>query len=268
MQQLDAFAVAARQRIRGIFTDIDDTLTSDGKLTAAVYGAIERLRDAGFIVVPITGRPAGWCDHIARMWPVDAVVGENGAFYFRYDAAARRLIKRYLLSDAERAANRQRLEAVRRRILEAVRGTAPASDQPYRESDLAIDYREDVPPLARAEVDRILTLFAEAGATAKVSSIHVNGWFGNYDKLGMTRILLRECFGLDLDARRAEFAFIGDSPNDAPMFAFFPNAVGVANISDSADRMTALPAYVTRGRGGAGFVELAEALIAARHGGA
>jgi hypothetical protein len=198
------------------------------------------------------------------MWPVDAVVGENGAFYFRYDAAARKLIKRFLAPAEERAANRRRLEAVRDRILAAVPGAALASDQLYREADLAIDFREDVAELSSAEIDRIVALFGEAGATAKVSSIHVNGWFGSYDKLGMTRILLRECFAADLDAERDRFVFAGDSPNDAPMFAFFPNAVGVANVADFRDRLTALPAYVTRSRCGAGFVELADALIAAR----
>jgi len=264
MQPLATMPDATRRAIRGVLTDIDDTLTTDGKLTAAAYAALERLRGAGFLVVPITGRPAGWCDHIARMWPVDAVVGENGALYFRYDAKARRLVKRFLASDAERATNRRRLEAVRDRILAAVPGAALASDQLYREADLAIDFREDVPPLPRAAVDRIVALFAEAGATAKVSSIHVNGWFGSYDKLSMTRTMLRECFAIDLDAARDEFVFVGDSPNDEPMFRFFPQAVGVANIADFLDRLTHAPAYVTRGRSGSGFVELADALIAAR----
>jgi HAD superfamily hydrolase (TIGR01484 family) len=266
MQPLDSFPVAARRRIRGVFTDIDDTLTTDGRLTAAAYGALGRLRNAGLLVVPITGRPAGWCDHIARMWPVDAVVGENGAFYFRYDEKARKLKKCFLVGEEERAANRQQLAALRDQILAAVPGAAVASDQLYREADLAIDFREDVAPLPRAEVDRIVALFERAGATAKVSSIHVNGWFGSYDKLGMTRTLMRDCFGIDLDARREEFVFIGDSPNDAPMFAFFPHAVGVANVAEFRDRMAALPAYVTGGRSGAGFVELADALIAARSG--
>jgi HAD superfamily hydrolase (TIGR01484 family) len=264
MQPLDHFPVSARRRIRGVLADIDDTLTTDGKLTAAAYAALERLREAGFIVVPITGRPAGWCDHIARMWPVDAVVGENGAFYFRYDPTARKLLKRFLVPEAERAANRQRLAVLRERILAAIPGAALASDQLYREADLAIDFREDVTPLGHADVDRIVAMFTDAGATAKVSSIHVNGWFGRYDKRGMTRIMLRECFDIDLDSQRDAFVFVGDSPNDAPMFEFFPYAVGVANIIEFADRMSALPAYVTGGRCGTGFVELADSLIAAR----
>jgi HAD superfamily hydrolase (TIGR01484 family) len=264
MQPLDSFPVAARRRVRGVFTDIDDTLTTDGKLTAGAYGALERLRAAKFLVLPITGRPAGWCDHIARMWPVDGVVGENGAFYFRYDESARKLRKRYLLPEAERAANRHRLEAVRDQILARVPGTALASDQLYREADLAIDFCEDVPALPRGEVDRIAELFDQAGATAKISSIHVNGWFGAYDKLGMTKVMMKECFAVDLDTRRDEYVFVGDSPNDAPMFGYFPFAVGVANVADFADRLTAKPAFVTRGRSGAGFVELADLLIAAQ----
>lgn len=267
LQPLDRFPLAARRRVRGLLTDIDDTLTTEGKLTAAAYAALERLQAVGILTFAITGRPAGWCDHIARMWPVDGVVGENGAFYFRYDAGRRKLVKRYLLPEETRAANRRRLEVLRERILAAVPGAAVASDQLYRESDLAIDFCEDVAPLPRAEVDRIVALFEEAGATAKVSSIHVNGWFGTYDKLGMTRIMLREAFGIDLDASRDEFVFAGDSPNDSPMFAFFPHAVGVANVRDFADRLTATPAYVTEARAGAGFVEIAEALLAARRSG-
>jgi HAD superfamily hydrolase (TIGR01484 family) len=265
MQPLDEFALADRRRIRCVLTDIDDTLTSDGRLPASAYGALERLRAAGFLVVPITGRPAGWCDHIARMWPVDGVVGENGALYFRYDERAHKLVKRFLVPDAERAANRKRLEGVRDTILAAVPGAALASDQLYREADLAIDFCEDVAPLPREAVARIVALFEQAGATAKVSSIHVNGWFGDYDKLGMTRILMRECFGIDLDAARDSFVFAGDSPNDAPMFGFFPHAVGVANVREFEGLLAARPAYVTPSRGGQGFVELADALIAARH---
>ncbi len=264
MQPLDAFHVSARRRILGVFTDIDDTLTTDGRLTAEAFAALERLHEAGLIVVPITGRPAGWCDHIARMWPVDGVVGENGAFYFRYDRAGRKMIRRFLQSGSERAENRRRLESLRVRILEQVPGSAVAADQHYRESDLAIDYCEDVERLDAAKVKRIVELFEEAGAAAKVSSIHVNGWFGSYDKLAMTRIMMVECFDIDLDAERERFVFVGDSPNDAPMFAHFPNAVGVANIRDFESDLPAFPAYVTERPGGGGVAELAAALIEAR----
>ena len=248
--------------IRGVLTDIDDTLSTHGRLSAAAYAAMERLRAAGKLVIPITGRPAGWCDHIARMWPVDAVVGENGACYMHHDDTQNRLVKRYVASAPERAANRVKLAAIGEKILRDVPGTALASDQLYRESDLAIDFCEDVPPLPRAAVDRIVALMEAEGMTAKVSSIHVNGWFGDYDKLAMARTLLAEVFAVDLDAQRERFIFIGDSPNDAPMFAFFPNAVGVANVRAFLDRIAAAPAYITAGAAGAGFVEAADFLLA------
>lgn len=247
--------LADPHRIRGLLFDIDDTLTTEGRLTAEAYAAMERLRNAGKLVLPITGRPAGWCDHIARMWPVDAVVGENGAFYFWHDATARRLRKRYIDADEERARHRARFEAIAQRILRQVPGCALASDQAYRENDLAIDYCEDVAPLPLEAAERIARLMRDEGLNAKISSIHVNGWFGRYDKLATTRLLLEERFGQSLDAANAELAFLGDSPNDAPMFAFFQNSVGVANVARFAGRLAAPPKYVTHAAAGAGFAE-------------
>jgi HAD superfamily hydrolase (TIGR01484 family) len=247
-----------------VLADIDDTLTTHGRLPAIAYAALERLREAGFLVIPVTGRPAGWCDHIARMWPVDAVVGENGAFWFRYDTHERKLVKRYVVGAEERAQRDARLKGIGERILREVPGAAIASDQAYREADLAIDFREDVAPLARAAVAQIVSIMEGEGLTAKVSSIHVNGWFGGYDKLSTARLMMREEFAIDLDASRGEFVFAGDSPNDQPMFAYFPNAVGVANVREMADLIADLPAWVTPSPGGAGFAELAQALLDSR----
>jgi HAD superfamily hydrolase (TIGR01484 family) len=264
LKPLAEFPLAARKAVRGVLTDIDDTLTDEGHLPAVAYAALERLRDAGLMVIPVTGRPAGWCDHIARMWPVDAVVGENGAFWFRHDRRAGRLTKRYVMGEEERALRRARLGAIAERVMREVPGCAIASDQPYREADLAIDFREDVAPLPIADVQRIVKIMESEGLTAKASSIHVNGWFGGYDKLSTSRLMMREEFAIDLDAAREAFVFAGDSPNDQPMFGFFPNAVGVANVRDMEELMTQLPAWVTPSRGSHGFAELAEALLAAR----
>ncbi|HWM44302.1 MAG TPA: HAD-IIB family hydrolase [Burkholderiales bacterium] len=245
--------------VRAVLLDIDETLTTDGKLTALAYSALERLKRAGRRVVPVTGRPAGWCDHIARMWPVDAVVGENGAFYFFY--SGNRLHKRFHDTSDARREKRARLDAIAAQILAEVPGCALASDQPYRETDLAIDYCEDVPPLPLEEAQRIAGLMRKAGLTAKVSSIHVNGWFGEYDKLTTTRRLFAERFGLDLDGANREVVFAGDSPNDAPMFAFFQNSVGVANVRRFEEILSDPPKYVTRAASGAGFAELADHLL-------
>lgn len=255
---------AARASLRGVFFDIDDTLTTDGRLTAGAYAGMEMLHHAGLVLVPITGRPAGWCDHIARMWPIDAVVGENGAFYFRYDRSTRRMHRRFVDDEAIRVRHREQLQAIGAEIVSRVRGAAIAADQAYRETDLAVDYCEDVVRLEQSAVAAIVSIMVSHGLTAKVSSIHVNGWFGSYDKLTMTTTLMHEAHGIDLAESRKRYAFIGDSPNDAPMFAFFPHAIGVANITDFEGQLSTLPQYITTARAGAGFREAADAVIAAK----
>jgi HAD superfamily hydrolase (TIGR01484 family) len=250
LRQLDA------RPVRFALLDIDDTLTTGGKLGAQAYAALEALQRGGKRVIPVTGRPAGWCDHIARMWPVDAVIGENGAFYFWF--ADGKLGKRFIEDQATRARRRAELEKISETILRQVPGAAIASDQPYRETDLAIDYCEDVPPLSAESVERIAALMRQAGLTAKVSSIHVNGWFGSYDKLATARKLFAERFGLDLETVNREVVYAGDSPNDAPMFDFFDHSVGVANVRRFPDLG---PKYVTTAEAGAGFAELAAHLL-------
>ena len=261
MKPLSFFPQAEVRAIRGVFADIDDTITTEGQLTAEAYTAMERLRSLGLAVVPVTGRPAGWCDHIARMWPVDGVVGENGAFYFRYDREKRRMSRYYIDGEEKRTANRKRLAALGQQIVEQVPGAAISSDQLYRETDLAIDHCEDVAPLPISSVDHIVTLLDDAGATVKVASIHINAWFGSYDKLSMTKKFAADCLDVNLDDAEGYFSFIGDSPNDAEMFAFFSHAVGVANVRDFEDLLKIAPTYVTKNKSGAGFAELATFLI-------
>lgn len=264
MKPISELPLTKAKAVRVVLTDIDDTVTTEGLLTASAYEALESLQKAGFIVIPVTGRPAGWCDHIARMWPVDAIVGENGAFFFRYDRKLKKMQQRFWGSEAEFKANRARLDAIRDEVLASVPGTALASDQPYRIADLAIDFCEDVPPLPESEVDRIVAIFEKAGAQAKVSSIHVNGWFGDYNKLSMAKVLLEEVFGLDIVRDGEAVVYAGDSPNDEPMFAAFPLSVGVANVHEFVHRLKATPTYVTKGHSGEGFSELASVLLNAK----
>ena len=263
MQPLAKWTVDSRANIKGVFADIDDTLTTDGRIPSNVYLAMERLREQGLLMIPITGRPAGWCDMIARTWPVDGVVGENGAMAFYYDAPSRRMRRLYMGSADVRVENRQRLSAIRQDVLKSVRGVQVAADQPYRETDLAIDFSEDVSGIPESAIDETLEIFKKHGATAKVSSIHVNGWFGTYDKLTMTKRLMSDVFDVALDDDNSAWAYIGDSPNDAPMFRFFNNSVGVANLRDLEDRCSDLPAWITPSARSEGFIEMANAILAA-----
>ena len=162
MLPFSQFPGALKADIRFVLTDIDDTLTNNGRLPAVVFTAMESLKKAGIRIVPITGRPAGWCDHIARMWPIDGVVGENGAFYFSYDEDRKKMLRRYWKSEKDRKSDRKKLDNIKRKILKIVPGCAVASDQAYREADLAVDYCEDVPPLSMEEADKIVKCFVES----------------------------------------------------------------------------------------------------------
>jgi hypothetical protein len=261
MQPFSRFPIPIKKNIRFILTDIDDTLTNKGRLPADVFVAMERLKEAGIRIIPITGRPAGWCDHIARMWPVDGLVGENGAFYFRYDDRLRKMQRRYFISESRRKTDRRKLEKIKQEVLEKVPGCQVASDQAYREADLAIDFCEDVPALPMKEVEKIVRCFESAGAKVKISSIHVNGWFGDYDKLTMTGVMFEEVFGQRLEDVKERVIYMGDSPNDVPMFTCFPHSVGVANVLQFKGMMDHSPAWVTKMAGGYGFFEMVDILL-------
>jgi len=261
MKPFEQFPANSKAKIRYILTDIDDTLTVNGRLPAIVFVAMERLQQSKRRVIPITGRPAGWCDHIARMWPVDGLVGENGAFYFRYDSRLRKMQRRYMKSETERKEDRKKLEKIKHEILTKIPGCKVASDQAYRETDLAIDFCEDVAPLPMEEVEKIVRCFEQEGAQVKISSIHVNGWFGDYDKLTMTKILFEEAFHENLEAIKSEVIFIGDSPNDSPMFTYFPHSVGVANLLRFKGIIAHNPAWVTKREAGFGFAEMVDELL-------
>jgi len=264
MRPIQELPPPVAKNLSGVFFDIDDTFTSRGKIEAKAFQALWKAKESGLKMVPITGRPAGWCDHIARMWPVDGVVGENGAFYFCYDEAARKLRKRFMDPEDLRKEKRLRLEAVKEEILTSVPGTALAGDQRYREADLAIDYCEDVPPLPWEEVERICAVFRKHGATCKVSSIHVNGWFGAYSKLDMTKTFVMERWNEDLDEVRDRFLFIGDSPNDESMFGYFPQSAAVRNVQKFLERMKYLPAFVADHEGSEGFAQIVGTILDCR----
>ncbi|MGG5823802.1 HAD family hydrolase [Falsiroseomonas sp. HW251] len=256
-------ASARLRALRWVLTDIDDTITTEGRLTAEAYAGLQALHDAGLHIVPVTGRPAGWCDMIARFLPVAAVVGENGALWYAMDHAARRMRRHHVQDDATRLAARAKLDALAAEAMAAVPGARIAADQPFRAFDVAVDFAEDTGPLPLSDAERIAAIFRAGGAAAKVSSIHVNAWIGEWDKLSGLRHLFATLWQ-PLDRVIGQVAFLGDSPNDAPMFGAVPLSVGVANVAPFLPGMATPPAFVTRGAGGAGFVEFAQALLAAR----
>ena len=249
------------QAVRGVLTDIDDTLTTEGAIPMGVAAALAALREAGLPVIAVTGRPMGWSMPIARQLPLAAVVAENGAVALFQEAGELRV--EYAQGEAERAANALRLRATAARLLREVPGATLARDSAGRVTDIAIDHAEFA-RLDEASIERVVAIMGEEGMVATVSSIHVNGWYGSHGKLSGAEWIVQRLFGRSLASERERWVYVGDSTNDQAMFASFPISVGVANLLDFAARLTQWPAWLTRHDRGRGFVEVAERLLAAQ----
>jgi HAD superfamily hydrolase (TIGR01484 family) len=251
---------AALSAAVGVFTDIDDTLTRHGAIEAAALSALHALHRARVPVIAITGRPLGWSEPFARAWPVAAIVPENGAVALIRNGHA--LLTEYAQDEATRQRNAEGLRDVAARLLREVPGAMLAQDSAGRVTDIAIDHGEFA-HLDEAAIERVVQIMRSQGMTATVSSIHVNGWFGEHDKLSGARWMLRRLFGRELDAERERWVYVGDSTNDQAMFAFFPLSVGVANLREFSAQLHTWPAFITDGARGAGFAEVAARIIEA-----
>jgi len=246
--------------IVGVFTDIDDTLTTEGAITADALQALADLKAAGLHVIPITGRPVVWSEPFAQSWPVDAIVAENGAVALLHEDG-QALRKIYQQDATTRASNFARMQQVLQQIEREIPGAQRSQDSPGRETDIAIDHSEFT-HLPLAAIDVVVRAMQAAGMTATVSSIHINGWYGQHDKLAGARWIVRELFGRDLDAELQRWVYVGDSTNDQVMFAHFANSVGVANIRRFEAQLTHPPRFIAQSERGAGFSEVARLLTA------
>ena len=272
MHPLKTWPQQAIRRITGVFTDIDDTLTTDGAITPDALAALGALKAAGLAVIAITGRPVGWSEPFARSWPVDAIVAENGAVMLRImnekgscgsQSMGRLLSKSYRQDAATRRTNFARMQQVTQRVLREVPTARLAQDSAGRETDMAIDHSEftTLPP---EHIARVVAIMHSEGMHATVSSIHINGWFGTHNKLEGARWAVRTLLGRDLDAERDAWVFVGDSTNDQLMFEVFSNSVGVANVRRFQAQLAHQPRYITDKERGAGFAEVAQAVLATR----
>ena len=258
---LSSLPGAAARQVRGLLTDIDDTLTRDGRIEPEALAALHDLRSAGVPVIAVTGRPMGWSRDFAETWPLEAIVAENGAVAMFTDNG--KLVIEYAQDKSTRAANAVRLKAAAERVLREVPGSTLARDSAGRITDIAIDHSEFA-HLDPAQIAQVVEVMRDEGMNATVSSIHINGWYGQHDKLSGARWIVGRRLGRVLDAETADWVYVGDSTNDQQMFDHFPLSVGVANLLHFADSLTVWPAYLTEGERGAGFAEVARCLIEAR----
>ncbi|MDM0032605.1 HAD-IIB family hydrolase [Variovorax sp. J22P271] len=262
MTPLREWPLAARRALVGVFTDIDDTLTTDGAISADALAALADLRAAGLHRVAITGRPVGWSEPFVAVWPVDAIVAENGAVAL-LPLPGGGLEKRYQQDAPTRQRNFARMQAVLERIEREIPGARRATDSAGRECDIAIDHSEFT-QLGDAQIAAVVALMQSEGMHATVSSIHVNGWYGGHNKLEGARWIVRELWGRRLDDEMPRWAYVGDSTNDALMFEHFDNSIGVANVRRFEAALSHLPRYVASQERGAGFAEAAAAVLRAR----
>ncbi|MBU0927377.1 MAG: HAD-IIB family hydrolase [Spirochaetes bacterium] len=262
MRPIDSLTAGDARGVKFVLFDIDDTITEDGRLLKESYDAIWSLERSGIAAIPVTGRPAGWCDLIARQWPVGGVIGENGAFAFYMDGD--RLESLFHGSAPDPEAVRVRLSSLGRDALESFPGLRLAKDQPYRIFDVALDFAEEEPRYGLDFAVRVKAFCEARGAVAKVSSIHVNAWFGAYDKLSMAELFLTKRFDYDPSIDRAAVMYFGDSPNDEPMFGHFPLSCGVANVGQYSALLTRPPKFVTKRPFGYGFAEGVDVLLRLR----
>ncbi len=269
MQPLSNWPLEQRQNIIGVFTDIDDTLTTDGAITADALQALHDLKAAGLHVIAITGRPVGWSAPFASTWPVDAIVAENGAMILQNSNQIglqpnkilhKQLLKSYQIDTEQRAQHYARMQEVLLRIEREVPGAQRSTDSPGRETDIAIDHSEftHLPP---ERIAQVVQLMQHAGLHATVSSIHINGWLGEHNKLQGARWAVRQLFDRELNDEMHSWAYVGDSANDQLMFEAFTHSVGVANIARFVPQLTHLPRYVTPGERGAGFAQFSRLLL-------
>lgn len=255
MKDFSLLGVQQAKRVKYVLHDIDDTITDEGKLLSIAYDALWRLHEAGIKVIPVTGRPAGWCDMMIRQWPIDCIIGENGAFVYYFEDGLRKTFTHPLAATDVRS----KLACVRDACLSNVPGCRVAKDQFSRIYDLAIDFNEDEPRLGFEAAEKIKNICTSMGAMAKISSIHVNAWFGDYDKLSMTELFFSQV--LKETALKQTILFFGDSPNDEPMFAYFPLSCGVANIRAFGNTIVHFPTFVTKQQAGRGFAEAVDQLL-------
>jgi HAD superfamily hydrolase (TIGR01484 family) len=275
MLPLSQWPVEQRRNIIGVFTDIDDTLTTHGDISADALQALVDLKAAGLHVIPITGRPVGWAESFAKTWPVDALVAENGGVAWVSQEKGRNssqigmqpanllpkvLLKVYQNNALIRAENSLRMQKIAALVTSKIQGVDVSKDSAGRETDLAFDYNEfaNLPPNT---VQEVVALLQSKGMQTTVSSIHIHGCFGHFDKWTGAHWIVQELFQRDLAAELEKWVFVGDSGNDQAMFQHFKHSVGVANIRQFESQLTYLPRYITPSERGAGFAEVAELLL-------
>ncbi len=261
MQPLANLSDTEARKITFLLTDVDDTITTKGKLRPVALGALYRLEEVGIRTICVTGGSAGWGDTYLRQWPIEAVLSESGAVcLYREHGAIRHFVHPSIVQEGYQ----ERVQAMIQRVLSSVDGAKVSSDQFARIFDVAFDHGSEPPFLPELGIDKIVEICRDMGAGTAVSSIHVNAWFGSFDKYEGSRAFFSQVLGIDEHNMLKTGCYCGDAPNDQVMFSRFPVSFGVGSIKRRIDAMQFLPTYIAENEGGEGFSEIVDTLLSKR----
>ena len=256
MQPLSKLANTTLARIRVLAADVDDTITTAGRLPPSTIECLEALGVAGIVVALVTGRPAGWAQALAGYLPaVKVAVAENGLVAFTANG------ERVDLGPPRDAAFLARLADNGKRLGDAYQLTVTPDDA-FRLFERAFIRPSSFDAAALAASQKVV----DPGFEVMASSIHIHvrpsGWGKAEGLLAALEPLAPEACA-DPDQ---SILFVGDSSNDRSMFAWLrQTSIGVRNVTKFLDELGEdRPAFVTERESAAGFAEVVHALLGAR----
>ncbi|BAY12840.1 HAD family hydrolase [Calothrix sp. NIES-2098] len=238
--------------IRLVATDMDGTLTRNGKFTTKLLQALENLAAAEIKVIIVTGRSAGWVSGLNSLMPVAGAVAENGGLF--YMAGSDRPIA--LTPIPNLANHRQHLAATFKELQSKFPQIQESADNHFR----ITDWTFDVASLTPTELQTLSRLCQDLGWGFTYSNVQCHIKPQAQDKaIGLLQVLQQYWPQYSLE----QVVTVGDSPNDESLFnrRYFPISVGVANVLEYANQLQHQPAYVTSAREAEGFCELSNCLV-------
>ncbi|PSR13398.1 HAD family hydrolase [filamentous cyanobacterium CCP3] len=238
------------EAIKLLATDMDGTLTCQGKFTAALLNGLEQLQAAGLPTMVVTGRSAGWVNGLAHYLPIAGAMAENGGVYFPPNAAPELLV-----DIPELVAHRQQLRVAFSELQQRWPQLHESDDNRFRLTDWTFDLKD----LSEADLEAMANVCQTLGWGFTYSTVQCHLYKRGQSKAtGLLQVLQRHF----APTTSAEVITLGDSPNDESLFdpTLFPHSVGVGNVKDYWHQLNYRPAYVSQANEVDGFLELVNIL--------
>lgn len=238
------------QDIRLVATDMDGTLTQDGKFTTLLLQSLEKLAKNQIDVVIVTGRSAGWVEGIAHYLPIMGAIAENGGLFYTGDR------QEILVAIEDFKSHREQLAQMFQLLQSKFPQIQESADNRFR----LTDWTFDLTGLTTSQLQQMNSLCQANGWGFTYSTVQCHIKLPQQNKASsLQQVLKQHCADLTLK----QVVTVGDSPNDESLFdlARFPLSVGVANVLDYSQQLQHQPVYVTSKYEAEGFDELVELIL-------